>query len=70
MLNWIKLFICIKMDFALITYNGWCAIKPNKTKKAPNECPEFDTKQSDGEVSVTLELWGMRSTLVQMGNTR
>ena len=27
-----------------------------------NECPEFDTKQSDGEVPVMLELWGMQST--------
>ena len=24
-----------------------------------NECPGYDTKQSDGEVSVMLELWGM-----------
>ena len=21
------------MDLVLITYNGWCAIKPNQTKK-------------------------------------
>ena len=27
-----------------------------------NECPEYDTKQSDGEVPAVLELWGMRST--------
>ena len=27
-----------------------------------NECPAYDTKQSDGEDSVMLELWGMRST--------
>ena len=26
------------------------------------ECPEYDTKQSDGEVPVILELWKMRST--------
>ena len=26
-----------------------------------NECPGFDTKQSDGEVQIILELWGMRS---------
>ena len=24
--------MCIKMDLTLITYNGWCAIKPNQTK--------------------------------------
>ena len=28
----------------------------------PNECHKYDTKQSDGEVPVMLELWGMRST--------
>ena len=27
-----------------------------------NECPGYDTKQSDGEVLAVLELWGMRST--------
>ena len=29
-----------------------------------NECPGYDTKQSDGEVPVVLELWGMRTTLL------
>ena len=29
---------------------------------SPNECPVYDTKQSDGEVPVMLELWGMLST--------
>ena len=28
----------------------------------PNECPGYDTKQSDGEVLAMLELWGMRNT--------
>ena len=28
-----------------------------------NECPGYDTKQSDGEVPVMLELWRMQSTL-------
>ena len=27
-----------------------------------NKCPGYVTKQSDGEVQVMLELWGMRST--------
>ena len=27
-----------------------------------NECAGYDTKQSDGEVPVMLELWGVRST--------
>ena len=28
----------------------------------PNECPRYNIKQSDGEVPVMLDLWGMRST--------
>ena len=28
----------------------------------PNECPGYDTKQSDGEVPAMLELWGFQST--------
>ena len=27
-----------------------------------NECPRYDTKQSDGEVPAVLELWGLWST--------
>ena len=30
--------------------------------RPPNECPEYDTKQSDGEVPVMLGLWGMQNT--------
>ena len=30
--------------------------------RPPNECPGYDTKQSDGEVPAMLELWEMRST--------
>ena len=29
----------------------------------PNKCAGYDTKQSDGEVPVMQEIWGMRSTL-------
>ena len=31
-------------------------------RSPPNECPGYDTKQSDGEVPAVLELWGMWST--------
>ena len=31
-------------------------------KTPPNENPEYDTKQSDGEALVMLELWGMQNT--------
>ena len=30
---------------------------------SPNECSGYDTKQSDGDILVMLELWGMWSTL-------
>ena len=33
------------------------------SKTPANECPVNDTKQSDGEVQVMLELSGMQSTL-------
>ena len=29
----------------------------------PNECPGYDTKQSDGDVPVVLGLWGVQSAL-------
>ena len=32
------------------------------TERPLKESPGYDTQQSDGEVSVILELWGMRST--------
>ena len=36
---------------------------PLQRGKTPqNECPGYDTKQSDGEVPVMLGLWGIRST--------
>ena len=28
-----------------------------------NECPRYETKQSDDEAPVIVEFWGMRSTL-------
>ena len=31
-------------------------------KPHTNECPGYDTKQTDGENTVMLELWGMWST--------
>ena len=47
---------------------GWCGsihqihlcrgVRPTH----PHECPGYDTKQSDGEDLVMLELWGMQST--------
>ena len=31
-------------------------------KTSSNEYPGYDTKQSDGEAPVMLELWGMQNT--------
>ena len=33
-----------------------------KNKTPTNECPRYDTKQSDNEVLEMLELWGIQST--------
>ena len=29
---------------------------------SPNKCPRYNTRQSDGEAPVMLELWGIWST--------
>ena len=31
-------------------------------KTLPNECPRYNSKQSDGEVPIMLEIWEMWST--------
>ena len=33
-----------------------------RSQSVPSECPGYNTKQSNGDVSVMLELWGMQST--------
>ena len=38
------------------------AVEYRGIRTPPNECPGYDTKQSDGEAIVMLELWGMCST--------
>ena len=64
MLNWI---ICNKTVF---TFNsvyclvGWHGRIPRLhlcrgVRPPPNECLRYDAKQSDGEVPVMLEFWGM-----------
>ena len=39
-----------------------CFSAEGKTPPSSNECPGYETKQSDGEVPVMLEFWGMWST--------
>ena len=36
----------------------------SRVRPSSNEYPGYDTKQSDGEDPVMLELWGMQSTLL------
>ena len=44
----------------VVEYND--CISAKRYTANPNEYPGYDTKQSDGEVPVMLELWGMQST--------
>ena len=53
-LNNLQWLICHKTTLTATLQRG-------KTP-TPNECPRYDTKQSDGELLVMLELWGMWST--------
>ena len=47
------LTLCIAQSAEAVEYTDWFRSPPKK------ECPGYDTKQSDGEVPVMLELWGM-----------
>ena len=47
------------MNFGTVEYTDCISAEG---QDSPNECPAFDTKQFDDEVSVMLELCGMRST--------
>ncbi len=67
MLNWIILKNYFDVDSVYCPVDWGCRIKrlhlcwvvrPHPT----NECPAYGTKQSDGEVPVMLELWGIRDT--------
>ena len=40
----------------------WLHICREVRPPPPNECPGYDTKQSDGKAPIMLELWGMQST--------
>ena len=37
------------------------SVSLQKGKTLSNKCPGYNTKQSDGEVPIMLELWGMQS---------
>ena len=40
-------------------YTNYISAEPEDSS---NDCPGYDTKQSDGEAPVMLELWGILST--------
>ena len=42
----------------LVNNSNYC----RRVRPPLNECPGYDTKRSDDEVPVMLELWGMKST--------
>ena len=44
----------------VVEYTNCIAVE--RLDPTPNECPGYDTKQSDGEALLMLELWGMYST--------
>ena len=44
------------------TYIAQLAASLQRGKTRLNECSRYNTKQSDGEVPVILELWEMQST--------
>ena len=51
----LRFFFCIcKWYTDCISAEGWAL--------PPNECPGYNTKQSDSEILVMLDLWGMLST--------
>ena len=58
----IKLFLhltlCIAPSTGAVEYN----YSLYSGVRQPNECPRYNTKQSDGETPVNLEPWGMWST--------
>ena len=55
-----KIIISRLIDKFISSLFYGCRIQRDWTP--PNECPIYDSKQSGGEASVMLELWGMQST--------
>ncbi len=55
----ISLFMYVISICSLINLPSWLGLEYTN---CTNECPGYDTKQSDGEVLMMLGLWGMWST--------
>ena len=54
-------FTIVRRTTGSVEYTD-CFSAEGKTPHHHNECPGYDTKQSDGDVPATLEFWGTRST--------
>ena len=55
----ISLSLFLTQSAAAVEYTGCISARG----KIPlDECPEYDIKLFDGEVTVMLELWGMQTT--------
>ena len=54
-------FFFLLMKAKKIEYTG-CTSAEGYKNPTPNKCPRYETKQSDGEVPIMLELWGMWNT--------
>ena len=67
--NFLRFFLLLSFDwFVNVTQSAGAGEYTDCTStesqdSPPNECPVYDTKQSDGNVPVMLGLWGMRGTL-------
>ena len=66
--GWIYLSLS-GVNISFIMWSSWLGLQNTLTAflqksktPSPNEYPGFDTKQSDGEAPVMLELWRMQST--------
>ena len=53
-------FMCFNQYVAILPSRLWLQNTP--TASPTNECPGYDSKQSDSEAPVMLELWGRWST--------
>ena len=57
----IAFIVCFAQLAGAVEYTD-CTFAEEARPPSPHECPGYDTKQSDGEVPVMLELWGMQKT--------
>ena len=57
-----KYFSIKLIQIKFVEYTDCTSAEGLSPRPPINECPVYDTKQSDGQVSTMLELWWMWST--------